>query len=61
MRCTRDGWSNPWCVAGNFNEILHGHKRSTDVCPSNTMGEFREFINFYALMDPPLGGRFHVV
>ena len=56
LRCTREGWSGPWCVAGDFNEILHGHERSSGVCLSNTMAEFRDFINFSALLDPPLRG-----
>jgi len=42
----RDGWFDPWCVTGDFNEILYGHERSTGICPSNTMVEFCEFINF---------------
>ena len=56
LQCTRDGWSDPWCVAGDFNEILQEHKRNIGVCPFNTMVDFREFINFSALMDPPLRG-----
>jgi len=56
LQSTRDGWSGPWCVAGDFNEILHGHERSTGVGSSNTMAEFRNFINASALMDPPLRG-----
>ena len=56
MHCIRDGWSGPWCVTGNFNEILYGHARSTRVCLSNTMAKFQEFINFSALMNPPLRG-----
>jgi len=27
-----------------------------EVCPSNTMVEFRDFINYSASMDPPLRG-----
>jgi len=56
LHYTRGGWSDPWCVARDFNEILHSHERSTCVCPSNTMAEFREFMNFSTLMDPPLRG-----
>jgi len=41
---------------GNFNEILHFHERTTGVCPSNAMAEFRDFINQSALVDLPLGG-----
>ena len=55
LQRTRDGWFGPWCVAGDFNEILHGHERSTGVCSSNTM-KFSDFINASALMDPPLRG-----
>ena len=41
---------------GNFNEILHFHERTTGVCPSNAMAEFRDFINQSALVDLPLRG-----
>jgi len=56
LLCARDGWSSPWCIGGDFNEILHGHERSTRVCPYKTMVEFRDLINYSALMDPPWRG-----
>jgi len=41
---------------GDFNAILHSYERSTGVCLSNAMGEFRDFINQRALVDLPLRG-----
>jgi len=52
----RDSWPGPWCVGGDFNEILYPFERSSGVCPSNAMAEFRNFINQRALMDLPLRG-----
>ena len=52
----RDSWPGPWCVGGDFNEILYPYERSSGVCPSNAMAEFRNFINQRALMDLPLKG-----
>jgi len=52
----RDEWSGSWCIGEDFNEILHAYERSSGVCPSNAMNEFRDFINQRALMDLPLRG-----
>jgi len=52
----RDGWSGPWCLGGDFNEILYVYERNTGVCPSNAMAEFRDFINQKALVDLSLRG-----
>ena len=52
----RDGWSGPWGLGGDFNEILYSYERNTGVCPSNAMAEFRDFINQRALVDLPLKG-----
>ena len=41
----RDGWSGPWCLGGDFNEILYAYERNTGVCSSNVMSELRDFIN----------------
>jgi len=49
----------PWCLGGDFNEILHASERSTGVYPGNAMAEFQIFINQRALLDLPLrGGEF---
>ena len=52
----RDGWSGPWCIGGDFNEILYAYERNIGVCPSNAMAEFRDFINQRALVDLLLKG-----
>ena len=56
LRRVRDGWGGPWCLGGDFNEILYVNERNTGVCPSSAMAEFREFINQRALVDLPLRG-----
>ena len=56
LDCVRDSWFGPRCLGGDFNEILHPFEKSSGVCPSNAMAEFRDFINHRALMDLPLRG-----
>jgi len=51
-----DGWNGPWCIGGDFKEILHFHERSTGHLRSNAMAEFWDFINQMCLMDLPLRG-----
>ena len=59
LQRSRDGWPGPWCIGGNFNEILYPRERSTGSCPMNTMLEFHDFIDYSALEDLPLrGGEF---
>ena len=48
---SRDGWSGPWCIGEDFNEILYPQERSSGLCPMNTMLEFHDFINHVALVD----------
>ena len=57
----RDGWHGPWCLGGDFNEILHASERNTGVCSGNVKAEFRIFINQMALLDLPLRGGEYVV
>ena len=52
----KDKWSGPWCVRGDFNEILYAHERSSGFSPSNSTEEFHSFINSCALVDLPLQG-----
>jgi len=56
LRRIRDGWPSPWCIAGDFNEILYPQERSSGLCPMNIMLEFHDFINYSALVDLPLHG-----
>ena len=56
LRLIKDKWSGPWCVGGDFNEILYPHERSSGVSPSNSIEEFHNFINSCALVDLPLQG-----
>ena len=48
--------SGPWCVGGDFNEILYPHERSSGLSPSNSTEEFYNFIKSCALVDLPLQG-----
>ena len=50
------GWPGPWCIGGDFNEILYPYERSSGLCPMNTMQEFHDFLNYSALVDLPLRG-----
>lgn len=54
LQCMRNGWSSSWCMGEDFNDILGFHERSTSVCSSNAKREFHDFINYFALVDPPL-------
>ena len=56
LQRTRDGWPGPWCIGGDFDEILYPQERSSGLCPMNTMVEFHDFINYGALVDLPLHG-----
>jgi len=56
LRRTRNGWPRPWCIGGDFNEILYPQERSSGLCPRNTMLEFHDFINYAALVDLHLRG-----
>ena len=56
LRLIKDKCSGPWCVGGDFNEILNHHERSSGLSPSNSMEEFHSFINSCALVDLPLQG-----
>ena len=40
LRNIKDGWSGPWCVVEDFNEILYTQERSTRSSSSNMIAEF---------------------
>ena len=48
-----DGWSLV-LFGGDFSEILDHQERSTGARHSVAIEEFRDFINYFALMDLPL-------
>jgi len=54
LHLIKDKWYGPWCVGGDFNEIIYPHERSSGLSPS--MEEFHDFINCCALVDFPLRG-----
>ena len=49
-------WDNPWCVGGDFNEILSPNERSRGGRISNSMRRFADVLNELGLRDLPLQG-----
>ena len=49
-------WEDPWCVGGDFNEILYPNERSRDSRISNSMRRFSDILNGLELRDLPLQG-----
>ena len=47
-------WDYPWCVGGNFNEILYLNERSRGGRFSNSMKRFSDILNDLELRDLPL-------
>ena len=49
-------WDEPWCVGGDFNEILSPDERSKGGRISNSMRRFVDILNDLGLRDLPLQG-----
>ena len=49
-------WDGPWCVGGDFNEILFPNERSRGGRLSNSMRRFFDILNDLDLRDLPLQG-----
>ena len=47
-------WDCPWCVGGDFNEVLYPIERSRGGRLSNSMRRFSEILNDLELRDLPL-------
>ena len=52
-------WENPWCVGGDFNEILSPNERSRGGRISNSMRRFADVLNDLGLRDLPLQGGYY--
>lgn len=46
----------PWCVGGDFNEVLYLEERNRATRSTRRMNEFRDFVDWNELMDIPLSG-----
>ena len=54
-------WEEPWCVGGNFNEILYPNERTRGGRISNSMQRFFNVLDYLGLRDLPLqGGPLHL-
>ena len=49
-------WDCPWCVGGDFNEVLFPNERSRGGRLSNSMRRFSDILNDLDLRDLPLQG-----
>ena len=49
-------WEEPWCVSGDFNEILYPNERTRGGRISNSMRRFSDFLDDFCLRDLPLQG-----
>ena len=49
-------WDGPWCVGGDFNEILYPNERSRGGRLSNSMRRFSDILNDLDLRNLPLQG-----
>ena len=49
-------WDCPWCVGGDFNEVLFPYERSKGGRLSNSMRRFSDIMNDLDLRDLPLQG-----
>ena len=47
-------WNGPWCLGGDFNEILSPIERSNVGRISPTMRRFSEVLNELGIQDMPL-------
>ena len=49
-------WDCPWCIGGDFNEVLFPNERSRGGRLSNSMRRFSDILNDLDLRDLPLQG-----
>lgn len=52
----RETWQLPWCIGGDFNEVLRMHERSGTQRMTSGMRQFTEFVDKHELVDLPMSG-----